>query len=560
METNKNNNNPKMSVEDVDFDNIVQKDKMYNTILRSQNVAYITRLTRVISQIDALTKLIESIEEPDYHNIYYGDNEEVLAQIENLRNLIKTTQDKKKKQEYIDELRKYEPDTEEKYAILIDVILKTAEDIGLGFGINNTYPYFYNGTFWEAAVEEFAKEIITLIAQNCGFAYYKVRLVKNITKLYQQFCASGYIPQPKRELGIIKINFKNGRLTIKDGKPKFEENKFSSKDFFKYQLGFEFNREAKAEKFLKYLNRVLPEKEAQMVLAEYLGYIFTNVKMEKCVVLFGPGHSGKSVLHDIVNAMLGIDNVSSYTLSNLCDNNGYYRAQLGNVLLNYCSELGGKGCNPDMVKQLISGEPVSCRSPYGTPLILRDYCKFMFNTNLIPQDTEKTSAFFRRFIFIVFDQVISKEEKNENLAKEIIEEEMSGVFNWVLCGLDRFMKNKGFTESKHINDAMEEIKIDSDSVREFMYKEGYEPDITQREHQEKKILFEQYGRFCEEGKYKGVSSKEFTRRLQDCGYTVEQGKTNNQTWVYCKDGSEESQRGIDDLIERTMSVGKKNNQ
>jgi len=176
----------------------------------------------------------------------------------------------------------------------------------------------------------------------------------------------------------------------------------------------------------------------------------------------------------------------------------------------------------------------------------------MFNTNTIPQDMEKTNAYFRRFIFIIFDQVISKKEKNDNLAKEIIEEEMSGVFNWVLEGLDRFMKNKGFTESKHINDAMVEIMRDTDTVREFMNEMGYEPDITQLEHQEKKVLFAQYIDFCEKGKYKAVSTKEFTRRLGECGYAVEKGKTNNQTWVYCKNGSEDEERKTEDLIEKVM--------
>ncbi|MBW9279505.1 phage/plasmid primase, P4 family [Bacteroides fragilis] len=553
METNKIMDNEaineKVNIDDVDFDILAQNDKMYNSILKSQSVAYITRLTRVISQIDALTKLIESTEEPDYAMIYYGDNEKVLKRIKELRHLIEITSDYEKKQKYTDDLSKFEPDLDEKYAILIDVMLKTAEDIGLGFGINNTFPYFYNGTYWEATIEEFAKEIITLIAQNCGFNYYKVRLVKNITKLYRQFCASGYIPEPDKELGIVKINLKNGRLTIKNGKPKFEKNKFSSKDFFKYQLGFDFTPEAKADKFFKYLNRVLPEKEAQMVLAEYLGYIFTNVKMEKCVVLVGPGHSGKSVLHDIVNAMFGIENVSSYTLNNLCDPSGYYRAQLGNVLLNYCSELGGKGCNPDMVKQLISGEPVSCRSPYGAPLILRNYCKFMFNTNLIPQDTEKTNAYFRRFIFIIFDQIISKEEKNDNLAKEIIKEEMSGVFNWVLDGLDRFMKNGNFTESKHINDAMEEIKRDADSAREFM-EDSYTTSLDK--HEELKELYGEYRAFCADNGYKSSSNREFSRRLKEMGYVVEGGHTNNQTWVFCKRKGDLEDSEIDAVIPDSM--------
>lgn len=553
METNKVVNGEisceKVNIEDIDFNALVQNDKMYKSLLKSQEVAYITRLTRLIGQMDSVKKIIECMEEPDYSIIYWGGNEKILNRIRELKHLVEVTSDYDKKKKYRDELREYEPGIDVKYAILIDVMLKTAEEMNLGFGINNTFPYFYNGCYWEIMMEEVAKEILLLIAQNCGFKYYDMRLASNTKKLYEQFCVTSYIPEPQKKSGVVKINFKNGRLTIKNGKPAFEKGVFTNKDYFKYQLDFDFNPEAKAEKFFKYLNRVLPEKEAQMVIAEYLGYLFTDIKMEKCLVLVGPGHSGKSVLHDIVHAMLGDGNVLSYTLSNLCDTNGYYRAHLGNVLLNYCSELGGKGSNPDMVKQLISGEPVSCRSPYGAPLTLRNYCKFMFNTNLIPHDTEKTNAYFRRFIFVLFNRVISKEESNVNLAKEIIKEEMSGVFNWVLDGLDRFMKNGNFTESKHINDAMEEIKRDSDSVREFM-EDNYTPSIEQ--HLTLKELYSEHRTFCADNGYKCSANREFSRRLKEMGYVVEGGHTNNATWVYCKRKGELEDSELDAMIPDNM--------
>jgi putative DNA primase/helicase len=41
-----------------------------------------------------------------------------------------------------------------------------------------------------------------------------------------------------------------------------------------YQLPFEYNPKAQAPLFEQYLNRVLPEKEKQLILAEYLGFLF----------------------------------------------------------------------------------------------------------------------------------------------------------------------------------------------------------------------------------------------------------------------------------------------
>ena len=55
------------------------------------------------------------------------------------------------------------------------------------------------------------------------------------------------------------------------------------------------------------------------------------------------------------------------------------RAQLGNYLLNYSSELGGKNINPDLFKKLISNEH-DARSPYG----IHSFFVIMGNSCLTP--------------------------------------------------------------------------------------------------------------------------------------------------------------------------------
>ena len=126
-----------------------------------------------------------------------------------------------------------------------------------------------------------------------------------------------------------------------------------------------------------FLEEVIPEKEARMLVAEYIAYIFAkHLRWEKCLVLLGSGGNGKSVLIDIVTALLGEQNVCHFSLSRLCEANGYYRAEIGNYLLNACSEMGSKNTDPEMVKQLFSNDPVSARSPYGKPVTVSNYCRF----------------------------------------------------------------------------------------------------------------------------------------------------------------------------------------
>lgn len=112
---------------------------------------------------------------------------------------------------------------------------------------------------------------------------------------------------------------------------------------------------------------VLPQTELQSVLAEYLGYIFfksSSLKLEKVLLLYGTGANGKSVLFEIISALLGSESTTNFSLQSLTDEKGYQKAMIANKLLNYASEINGK-LEASMFKKLISGEPVEARLPYG---------------------------------------------------------------------------------------------------------------------------------------------------------------------------------------------------
>ncbi len=64
-------------------------------------------------------------------------------------------------------------------------------------------------------------------------------------------------------------------------------------------------------------------------LPSAIRYLFIKkevIKFEKTLILFGGGANGKSVFFEILNALLGTENFSSYSLQCLTNDNGYYRA------------------------------------------------------------------------------------------------------------------------------------------------------------------------------------------------------------------------------------------
>ena len=315
----------------------------------------------------------------------------------------------------------------------------------------------------------------------------------------------------------ILINLKNGTFEINDsGNGTLRPT--NKADFLKYQLSFEYNPDAKCPIFERYLNISLPDKSAQNVLAEYIGYVFApNLKLEKALILYGSGSNGKSVFFDIISALLGTQNVCSYSIDMLCEPNGYYRAMIANKLINYASEIG-KRFEVDKFKQLCSGEPIEARLPYGEPFQIRNYARLVFNANQLPKDIEQTNAYFRRFLIIPFSVAIPPEQQDVELAKKIIDNELSGVFNWVLNGLDRIVRQKAFSRCDAVEKEVEQYRRESDSVEMFIDDNNYQK--SNYYDKPLKDLYFEYRSYCFDVGNKSCSLKTFSARLRDKGFDL----------------------------------------
>lgn len=330
--------------------------------------------------------------------------------------------------------------------------------------------------------------------------------------LYKQFIALATLPKPEQQKDVILINLKNGTFEVTpDG---IKLNPFRHEDFMTYQLPFEYDPEATAPLFEDYLNKVLPEQELQYILAEYMGYIFirsSTLKLEKTLLLYGTGANGKSVFYEITRSLFGEQNTSEYSLQSLTNDNGYYRAMIANKLINYASEINGK-LEASVFKQLVSGEPVEARLPYGKPFTITQYAKLIFNCNELPKDVEQTDAYFRRFLIIPFEVTIPEEEQNKKLAHDIIANELSGVFNWVLKGLNRLLMSGNFTQSETVNRIRAQYESESDSVKLFLDDKGYQSSPT--EWVATREVYPHYRTFCQENGFQPINKSDFAKRLE----------------------------------------------
>jgi putative DNA primase/helicase len=410
-----------------------------------------------------------------------------------------------------------------------EVILETAQKNRWSLCMSDGFVYVNNSEYWKQMTKEVLLNFLGKGALLMGVDEFEAKHYKFRTELYSQFLSTAYLPKPEKKGNEVLINIKNGTFVIT---PETQYLRgFDRNDFITHQLGFAYDPDATADKFQKYLDRVLPNKELQMILAEFIGYVFVKqktLKLEKALILYGSGANGKSVFFEIVIALLGPDNVSNYSLHSLTNENGYYRARLTDKLINYASELSPK-MDSTFFKQLVSGEPIEARLPYKDPFLISDYAKLIFNTNILPREIENNEAFYRRFTLVPFMVTIPEEERDASLAQTIINEELAGIFNWVLTGLKRLLVNKRLTQSDIVDRSIEEYRQQSDTVFLFLDEENYTQDL----HKEKPLaeIYKLYKEYCDVCGYKGCSRKTFAERLRSLKYIVTRRSQGNMVGI-----------------------------
>ncbi|AEL26101.1 DNA primase family protein [Cyclobacterium marinum] len=495
-------------------------DDLNNPSTIINHVEKLKETRKVTSHAQILDKLIEQFKPLDFEVLAFPQAKKLREQLK------KATPGSEQVKEIQKQLDKLKLNLKHYLVLSIENILLFAEKNRWGLCKNHDFIYLYNGIFWTEIDKETFQKFLGEAAEQIGVAKFSARYYQFREQLFKQFLATAFLPTPESNKDTVLINLLNGTFEISPQGTKLRP--FDRLDFLTYQLPFEYNLKAKAPLFEAYLNRVLPDKERQRVLAEYLGFVFikhgsNSLKEEKALILYGSGANGKSVFFEIVTAMFGRDNVSNYSLHSLTEEKGFYRAKIGNKLVNYASEISGK-LEASLFKNMVSGEPVEACLKYGQPFTMTEYAKFIFNCNELPKDVEHTNAYFRRFLIIPFDVTIPPPEQDKNLHTKIIDNELSGVFNWVLQGLNRLLEQKRFSDCEAAQQAIEQYKMESNSVQMFLNENQYKG--SPKNFKLIKDLYLEYRIFCNDDGMIPFKKSNFIKQLRVLGLIVDRVSQN----------------------------------
>lgn len=269
------------------------------------------------------------------------------------------------------------------------------------------------------------------------------------------------------------------------------EYAFSPKFVQMTMVGYDHKYNEVPYEWLNFLDYVLPDVEKRKVLQEFLGSVFIDrrrAKLEKILILLGSGANGKSVVFDTVIGVLGRENVTNFGLGALIGGNDrkHSVAGINGKRLNYCSEIRAIeiGNDSDALKTLISGEPIEARVLNGQYFMASHIPLLMANANKMPRITDMSHGMKRRLCVLRFSVTVPRDQQDP-LLSERLRDEYPGVFNWMIEGRERFIRN-GYKLSScpTVEEAFAEASAYESTVIRFAQevKKWYPGEVESGEH------------------------------------------------------------------------------
>jgi P4 family phage/plasmid primase-like protien len=290
--------------------------------------------------------------------------------------------------------------------------------------------------------------------------------VDSILKLARTEC---YDPGAQFGEPHNSINVANG-LLVHDGSGWVLEP--HRKDLYLLaQLPVEYDPQATAPRFQRFLSEIFEgdadAQDKKLLLLQLMGYsLLPSARFEKFVLLVGNGANGKSVLLEVLAALLGADNVASVSPDNL--DSRFQRGYLLGKLVNVVTEIAeGAIINDAALKALTSGELTTAERKFRDPFTFRPYATCWFATNHLPHTRDFSDALFRRACLLTFNQTFTGDRCDPRLKDKLLEE-LPGILNLALEAFGAVLQGAPFAEPASMLEARRDWRTEADQARQYI--------------------------------------------------------------------------------------------
>ena len=285
--------------------------------------------------------------------------------------------------------------------------------------------------------------------------------------------------------------------------------------YIHHSVPFAFDPDAALpEKWLTFLDDIWGnDEETISALQEMFGYLVSgDTRQQKMFLLAGPKRGGKGTIARVLTRMLGRHNVAGPTLASLGTNFGLQDLIGKPVAIISDARMGNKSDSSLIAERLlsISGEDLqNVDRKYLLPWSGYLPTRFVMLTNELPRFTDASGALASRFIVLMLRKSFYDKE-NPDLSEELCQE-LPGIFNWALDGLQKLRGRRRFLQPSASKDAIQELEDLASPIGAFLR----ECCILRADGKvEVATIYRAYRRWCEDYGRGAVNRQVFGRDLR----------------------------------------------
>ena len=394
---------------------------------------------------------------------------------------------------------------------------------------NSRMLYYYKNGFYRINGEHKIRPLVN---------YYLGELTTKHRKaeVYDYIKDMNSVHRRKMGANLDLINCRNGVLNFRTG----EFMPHSCEYMFINRLPVNYKKDARCPHVEQFLTDIFPNKYNIYipVVQEMFGYtLYRRYIFHVAFLMYGLGRNGKTVLLDLLSAMLGNSNFSNKPLHQLMEDK-FAAAELYGRMANICGDISDKALkNPDSFKRITGGDYISGEKKFMSSFSFKNYAKLIFNANKIPYSPDKSYAYMSRWIIPVFSRTFPRGEKGTipDLARKLLSypDELSGLLNWSIVGLKRLLENENFSYHDDAEETMSRYETLMYPNKRF-YNDYLE--VCLGNNILKDDLYSVYKGWCEERLYPPSSIAVLTKNLKKFSKGEVDSKRirldGNRVWVY----------------------------
>jgi len=208
-------------------------------------------------------------------------------------------------------------------------------------------------------------------------------------------------------------------------------------------------------------------KENKLLLYEICAYVLLDdYPIHRLFLLFGRGRNGKGQFREILTRLVGKDNTTSSTIEGLMHNRFETSRLYKKKLVTIGEANYGLLEDTSIIKMLTGGDMIPGEFKNKNPFDFYNTAKIVINSNSLPPTSDKTDAFYSRFLIVPFSNQFLV--KNRDVIDDIPDYEYDNLIAKCIGILRTLLDNGGFTNEGSIAEKTKIYESLSNPLSDFI--------------------------------------------------------------------------------------------